>query len=211
MTTKRKKTVQIIFGFALIGLMFYVAYLFLSLIWKALNNVDSTLAVGVVTGASTIVVATITVVIGKYYERKKEVEAHFRNDKIKIYDEFLKEFFKLFGGENELDEEQNLTEFLREWQRKMVLYGGAKVLLSYLKWKIHLGNGKPDAQTFFLMGDFFLEMRKDIGLSTVGLDKGVFLHLILKHPEIFLKMASENPNVTLEEFGAMEKALGLEK
>lgn len=210
MSPRVKHWLNLGFGFLLIVLIIWLFYWGLSTVWRALKTVDTNLAVGLITGASTIIVATLTVVVGKYYERKREIEAHFRTAKIEIYDEFLKEFFKLFGGGSEPQSAHDLTEFLREWQRKMVLYGGAQVLLSYLKWKNHLGKGNPDAQTLFLMGEFFLAMRKDVGLSNTGLEKGTFSHLILKHPELFLEIATDNPNVTLEELGAMEKKLGLE-
>jgi hypothetical protein len=69
--------------------------------------------------------------LGRYLERKKEIESHFRAIKIKMYDEFLAEFFKLFGGNAGSD--VDLVPFLREWQRKMIVWGGAPVLVAY-KW-----------------------------------------------------------------------------
>lgn len=211
MKSKTKERLNLAFGFLLLGLLAWFFLWLLSTAWRLISTVDPNLAVGLVTAASTIVVATVTVVIGKYFERKRSVDAHFREAKVEIYDEFLREFFKIFHSGGEESETSELTEFLREWQRKMVLYGGGQVLSSYLKWKTHLSKGNPDANTFFIMGEFFLAMRKDIGLSNRGISKTTFVHLILRHPELFLQMAKENPYVTLAELAAKEKEFGLEK
>ena len=102
--------------------------------------------------------------------------------------------------------------FLREWQRETILWGGAKVLASYLKWIAHLkrNGATPDAQSMFLMDEFFRALRLDLGLSNRGLERGAFIRLILKHPDLFLQMAKENPNVTLDQVAMREKELGLE-
>ena len=63
------------------------------------------LAAALVAGVVTILVATATVMIGRYYERKKELDALYRDKKTEIYDEFLKELFDLFfsAGEKPVD------------------------------------------------------------------------------------------------------------
>jgi hypothetical protein len=66
-------------------------------------------------GATTVSGLTLTVVLGRYFERKKEIEAHYRQKKTEMYDSFLKEFFKSIHKPK--DENLNLIPFLREWQR----------------------------------------------------------------------------------------------
>src|SRR5438874_71923 len=100
--------------------------------------------------------------LGRHYERKKEIEAHFRSDKIKMYDEFLQELFKTFQQDGDAAK-PDLVKFLREWQRKLVLWGGADVLRTYFVWMAKLKLGKPDAQTIFKMDEFFRALRADIG------------------------------------------------
>jgi hypothetical protein len=60
------------------------------------------------------------------------------------------------------------------------------------------------------MDDFFRAMRKDVGLSNSGLEKGIFSHFILRHSDLFLLMAKQNPNITLRQIADKEKELGLE-
>ena len=171
-------------------------------VWSALVSVNPQLAVGVVAAATTLVVSTATVMLGRYYERRKEIEAHFRSEKIKIYDEFLAELFKLFQGEAQSSDD--MVKFLRQWQRKLVLWGGAAVLTAYFKWMNRLKR-VPDAQTVFLMDEFFRALRADIGQSSGSIPKGAFANLILRHGDFFLAQARINPNITLAELSELEE------
>jgi len=141
---------------------------------------------------------------GRYFERQKDIEAHFRAEKIKIYDEFLKAFFEATRAGSQADT-VGLTEFLRQWQRKVVLWGGASVLGAYFKWMGRLKLGMPDAQTIFLMDEFFRALRKDIGQSSAGLPRGVFANVLLRHGDFFLQEARKNPSITLNELSKLEK------
>lgn len=73
----------------------------------------------------------------------------------------------------------------------------------------NLKQQKPDAESMFLMHDFFSELRKDLGLSSKGLERGAFIRLVLTNADLFFVMAKENPNVTMDEIPAKEKELGL--
>jgi len=200
---------QILLGLVLLGTIITFVLWGLVTLWTWFSSLNSDLAVGLLTASSTIIVATITLVLGRYFERVKEAETHLRTQKIQMYDEFLKEFFKLFHGKN-TDNETALVPFLQEWQRKLVVWGGPGVLSSFIKWKNHLGGNEPDATSVYLMDEFFRSMRSDIGLSNRGLEKGFFSHLILRHSQLFLSMAKANPKVTLRELSEKEKSLGLD-
>ena len=120
-------------------------------VWGQFKLLAPTVSVALLTGATTVLVATITVVLGKYYERKKDIEAHYRSKKVEIYDEFLCELFKLFDESRVDRDAESLVKFLREWQRKMILWGGQDVLRKYILWMSHLKKGVPDVQSMLLM------------------------------------------------------------
>jgi hypothetical protein len=140
---------------------------------------------------------------------KKDIEAHYRAKKTEIYDEFLSEFFKLFNSDEHSnnDDSSKLVTFLRDWQRKIILWGGQDVLIKYIEWMNHLKKGNPDVKTMFLMEEFFLEIRKDLGHRNNKLVKGTFINLIMQNPELFMAMAKENPNITLTELTEVEQTL----
>jgi len=63
-------------------------------VWEQFKLLDPKVSVGILTASGTVIAATLAIVLGKYFERKKDIEAHYREKKIEIYDEFLKEFFR---------------------------------------------------------------------------------------------------------------------
>src|SRR5690606_25136097 len=120
------------------------------------SSLNSNLAVGLLTASTTVIVTTVTLVVGKYFERVKEAEAHLRAQKISMYDDFLTRFFELSHGESDNSSEE-LVPFLRDWQRKLVVWGGPRVLKSFIAWKECLLE-EPNAQSVFKMGEFFIAM-----------------------------------------------------
>ena len=198
--------ISLVIGILVIAALLAGIYWVMSSVWDALISVDAKLAVGIVAAVTTVLGATLTVTMGKYLERKHAVEAAFRERKVEIYDGFLAEFFKLFGQDGQPDD-SGLVDFLQEWRRKLVVWGGARVLLTYIKWQSHLlskGN-EPDAETMFLMGDFLLAMREDLGLSNKRMDRRVFAHLILRNPDLFLELSKNNPKITIAEIARIEE------
>ena len=202
-----KKHISLFFGLFLLAVFGWAIYWVVGTIWGQFKQLDTKISVALLTAATTVIVSTLTVVLGKYYERKKDIEAHYREKKTEIYDEFLKEFFDLFHNEQSEQKEQDMVAFLRDWQRKMILWGGQDVLAKYVSWMGKLKQGEPDAQTMFMTEEFFLEIRKDLGHKNNKLAKGTFIHLILQNPELFLSMAKENPNITLAELSEIENKL----
>jgi hypothetical protein len=174
-------------------------------VWHQFLLLPASLAVGLLTAASTVLVATATVVLGRTYDRQREIESHFRARKLEIYDEFLKELFRVFHAAAK--EQPDLVEFLRDWQRKIVVWGGPAVLLRYIEWMRHLRTKPASAESFFKMGDMILEMRKDLGQSNKGLSRQTFVHTLLKHPDLLLAAASQNPDVSLTDLVELEKKL----
>jgi len=206
-----KKTITAFFGFLIIGIIIYIIYWLGSNIVEQFKLLDPKTAIAILTAATTIFASTIAVVLGKYYERQKEIEAHYREKKILIYDEFLKEFFNLMELGNKDEGQDKFVNFLREWQRKMILWGGQDVLSQYLKWMTHLKTNEPDAKTMYITEDFFREIRKDLGHKSNKLDKGSFIYLLLQNTELFFTMSKENPNITLAEIAKVEEALKANK
>ncbi|MDP3333113.1 MAG: hypothetical protein Q8Q40_09255 [Methylococcaceae bacterium] len=199
-----RRLITLIIPLGLIVGTFWYVYVGAQSVWKVLIGINPELAVAAIAAATTLFASTITVMLGRYYERKKEIEAHFRAEKIKIYDEFLEQLFKTFenGGETASD---GMVQFLRQWQRKLVLWGGNDVLSTYFRWMNQLKTTTPDAQTILLMDEFFRALRADIGQSSTGLSKGAFANLILRHGDFFMTEAKKNPKITLTQLSVLEK------
>ena len=96
-----------------------------------------------------------------------------------------------------------LQEVFVNWHSAGLVYGGSKVMAAYLKWKNHI-EATPNAESYLLLGDLILAVRKDLGLSNKGMDRETFTSLYLKNSALFSEMIKENPNVTFEEMAEEE-------
>lgn len=177
-----------------------------------MKRLDSTIVAALVTGAATILVATITVTVGRYFERKKDLEAVYRDKKMPIYGDFLEQLLAHFqpdAGTPPAPEE--LVKLLLGWHRNIILWGGPEVVNAYLAWKDGLETELLSAKTVFKMDAFILAIRKELGNVNRGIPKGLFLRMTLKRPELFFEMAAANPDVTLPEVAAQEAKIASEK
>jgi hypothetical protein len=175
-----------------------------------ISAVSQQVGAALIAGTVTVLVATATVTIGRYYERKRELDALYRDKKTEIYDEFLKRFFEVFfsaGEKPEGESEKDLVPFLREFTRKLILWSGPEVIEAFVAWKDYLAKGTPDAKSIFLTESFLFAIRKDLRHTNSGLRKGFFARLFLREGSLFLSMAEKNPSVTLGELAAIENSL----
>jgi hypothetical protein len=172
-----------------------------------LAGVPKELGAAIVAASATIFVSTLTVVIGRYFERKKDLDALYRDKKVEIYDDFLKRFFSVLWGTDSKGDTEDLVPFLREFMRKLILWSGPDAIASFAKWRQHMARGVPDAETIFLTEEFLLALRDDLRHNNRGISKGFFAQLYLKEPDLFLSTARLNPKITLAELAALEKKM----
>lgn len=196
----------VVFSIALLGGVYWFSEKF----FRYLSLVPKEIGAALVAGATTVLVATLTVMVGRYFERKKELDALYRDKKTEIYDEFLKKFFDvLFSGAQEqpTSEPEDLVPFLREFMRKLVLWSGPKPIVAFLQWKEHMAKGAPDAQSIFLIEKFILALRADLRHSNAGVQKGFFASFFMSESAHFLELAKQNPNITRAQVAESEKKL----
>lgn len=209
---------QIVLGLIVIIVLILISYfvinsLLVALItlWNSFQTLDKTIAASMIAGVFTVITATITVFVGRYYEdKRKRAELH-REKKIEMYDIFIGEIFKVFAnaGSSQSDEEKTeLIDFLREYQRQFLLWSNAGVIRAFSEWQRTLKN-EANAQSIIGMEKFFLAVRKDLGHSNWGIKKGDTVRFLLRHTDFFLEQIKTNPNVTLEQLAKMEKDAGL--
>jgi len=215
---KPKNIVQIVLsitillvGFALVFCLIWGGYRFVIYAVHVFSSLDRNIAAAIIAASATIIASTIAIVLSKHYELKKERAVAHRDKKVGLYDEFLKELFDIFlmGQENKSPEDQ--VPFLREIQRKIILWSGPEVIKSYALWhkEMTLRLQSPRAKSMMKMIEFFLALRKDLGHSNKGLKREYLLRFMLKYPDLFMKLFRENPDVTLTEIAKAEKEAGL--
>ena len=130
--------------------------------------------------------------------------------KTEFYDEFLKVFFQVwFAAGKPIDgqTEPDLVELFRGLSVKLVLWSGPDALEAFARWKAHMALGNLNAESILETEHFLTAIRADLRHSSIGLRRGWFARMFLQEGALFLAMAAKNPNVTLAELSAAEKAL----
>jgi len=207
---KWKNIFASIISIALIALFLYGVFRLIRIFVYLLTIANPSVAAAI--GAAVIAVfsSVITIMLARYYEAKHERESAHRDKKTELYDNFLKELFKLFLEDTQKKSDTGeFVPYLREVQRKLILWSGPGVIKSYAEWHAVLtSQGEtPQAKSMIKMIDFFLALRKDLGHSNRGIQREHLIRFMLKNPGLFVSMYKKNPNVTFSEIAAVEKKI----
>ena len=195
-----------------LGLVFLFGIAVLS-VWGAIELIAYLVTADkiIVTAAISIVAVCITTLSAfwiKKVEKKHEVEAQFRKPKVKVFNDFVREFDRL--SEDKVVAE-DLAQKLKEWQRNLLFWSGPGVLKGFIALREGFGDTKTVGglnRGTQIIGGLILAMRKDLGLSNRGIDKDTFgAHYMLRHASTFLAAVKENPEMTTEEYAKIEKLL----
>jgi hypothetical protein len=200
-------------GLLILGFAGWLIYRFFSLLLELLSTADSPVVAAAVAGSLTVLSSTIAVVAGRSYEARRDREAAHREKKTETYDSFVSKLFSIFGGgetAQETEANEDMIEFFRGINRKLLLWSGPAGLRTYCEWQEELRahEGNPRAESVIKMVDFFLSLRKDLGHSNRGLKREHLVALLLQKPHLFMKLYERNPAITLAEIVEAERTQG---
>jgi hypothetical protein len=148
--------------------------------------------------ALTVTTATLgltATLVTQAQSRKREIDAAHRERKLEIYLEFMEIMENLLMSGKEDTKTVQLTEAeivqkLMFVRTRAVLWGSPRVLKA-LADITHMEHKKLNV--FDVMERIQREMRKDLGLSNMGLEKNFFSKLILSNPdELETVLANKN-------------------
>ena len=184
---------------------------------SALSGLDKGVLAALVTG--TLVAAGAIWV--KHIEHRHSVEAQFRDAKVKLFNELMDALDKVATKDIAAEK---LLGVLKESKRRMLFWGGPKVMNGFLSLSEFGGESKSVgdmARGLEAMGDLILAMRKDVGLSNRGIVAGsmkgiskatVFgARYMLRHPDLFLDCLQKDPSTAIEHLTDLEAALNARK
>jgi len=120
---------------------------------------NSDVLIAVITVSGTILISVIGLIISRYFQQKREQKVAHRDKKTEMYDEYLKKLFDLFHkfrDEKYLGNLEELTLFLRDFQRKLVLWANPDTIKSYAEWNKELTTPPQRVKAIIKMIDFFL-------------------------------------------------------
>jgi len=146
-----------------------------------LQGLESSLAVGLLTAATTIIVSVVTVLLAKYLEKKKELEAEIRNKKIPVYEELISFFMKVLNKEinpESKKDKEKANEFFINLTQKLIVWGSDEVIK---KWSFYRKNAddKTDNRVLFYLEELLFAIREDVGHDNEDLTKGDLLSLFI--------------------------------
>jgi hypothetical protein len=139
----------------------------------------------------------LAVTLGRYLEKTKEVQAAFRERRLKTYEGFISTFMDLTSGK---EQNKDLVSFLRQMNKEMILWAGPKLLKAYIAFFKQSIVDPRAGKSFFLLEDFYKSIREDLGHSNTGLDRGDILSLVIKLDELepLLRNMKKDSNYSLQ-------------
>lgn len=186
-------------------------------VWSAFSALPDTIAISIITAAATVITSTVAVVLARYLQRKRELEAQHIESKIPIYEDFIRQLFAIFYSESgEKDGESNINsstvdndeivKFLRKWHVQLILWGGPEVIIAYDRWRNELSAtpNSPKASAVWSTVDLLFAIRRELGHNDKKVERITFVSLILQNPKLFMEMYQENSNITLAEIAEVE-------
>lgn len=139
-------------------------------------------------GAIIAAVAAIGVTGGTFWgnqrtERRRSVEEHSRKEKIETYKRLNEMFLTkvMLAPEAERPSQDEILEFFRKETATLLLYASNGVIKKWgaIRTATHSPGGLEGVETLTMWEDFFKEMRKDVGHSSLGLQKGQILKMFV--------------------------------
>ena len=147
-----------------------------------------TISVALITG----LLAFISVPVGKYFENRYSIKNQIRKERQIIYIEFLNWLIKTVLN-NEISNNVNIVQELKENQNKMVIYASDKVIKAWAELKDVAMNGekikkhmkKEEVTKYFLekeaptIENLILAIRRELGYKNKDIKKYDILNLYI--------------------------------
>lgn len=182
-----KKILNLILGFLL--LIALVAFAIFAVNWlvDAFAKLNPALQTGIITAIGVIGVAIITYLANKSLETRRAVEVAIRPKKLELYQDFFTFFMRVLGKDGVVKKpsQKESIDFFIKSNPELLTFASAKVIKKWGKLRLSMGDG--DMQNMFLLEDLLKDMRKDLGHSSCGHQKGDILRLFVNDIDKYLK------------------------
>lgn len=176
------KVLQTLIGFIFIGFMLYIGY---QLVMWTIYNIDPQIAAAIFTGAFTIFLSAISLIISRNYESKQKIKEANRLKKVPIYDDFLKFMLEIMGSQKVISEKE-AKKFAGDFNHQLLIWGSSEVVKTYGKWRlktIELSEDKSNSnrglESFQEFENLIIAIRKDLGHKDKEIEKNVFLRVFI--------------------------------
>lgn len=188
--TRMKKILRwlyIALGLFFIICLFYGVYLISVKVIKIFLSLPPEISATIIAATSTIIVAVLSIVIGKYYEQKRVIENELRQKKIPMYESFIEFYFKILMAEKIKAKKvtnQDMMKFFNTFTQELIVWGSDEMInlwSDYRRKHIDDGSDKQGSplQTMYDFEELLLAIRKDTGHRNKNISKGSLLGLFI--------------------------------
>ncbi|MGK7943441.1 MAG: hypothetical protein AB4058_03130 [Microcystaceae cyanobacterium] len=165
-----------------------------------LNSVNSDLGKAFITGGVTVLIAVISLVIGKIWEQKIKIEADMREQKIPMYEKQISTFFSIIFAEKygeKKPNENDIGKAFQDFTEKLIIWGSAEVIQAWMEFRVYDWTNSNSNEGFLKVENLLKAIRKDLGNSNDQLKNGDILKLFINdfNPELLPKKSSSEKEV----------------
>lgn len=187
-----KKAIPLVLGIFL-GIFLWAI---LELLFNSLESSDVRIVVAIIAATGTFVSGIILAIINNSRMRSRELEIQekirereidesHRQNKVEIYNGFLKLVSAFMQGENSNNKKKTPTSKqsqveIEKFQNGIMLWGGPKVIAAFLNYRKE--SLKTTKEMFTSIDNLYKCLREDIGLSNEGLDNFEMIQMYLSNP-----------------------------
>ena len=179
-----KKIIFVTFT-ALVCLLFLVYW-----IGREFFGIDSGAVSATMTACVTVFIAIVTLLVTKHLEKKALIEKEIRDNKIPIYNEFVKLYYENMMAQKtgKSMPQQELVRRTGEIVFGVMLWGPDSIIQKFhaLQRQIYSVD-KDHKKTLDLLGDFLLAVRFDLGHDNKGISKRTLLGMFVTDIDNVLK------------------------
>lgn len=183
------KNFQMFIGFLIICALGWGLYELIALLFEYISTLNKEIATVIIAGSTTVIISVISVVLGKYYERKLAIEKELREKKIPAYQNLVKFFFEALYEQEKFNKKiatKKLTNEFSKITQELMIWGSDDVIKAWSEFRQSTSNSEQvevNYKTVILLEDLFKEIRKDIGYKGWNMKKGEILGLFINDIE----------------------------
>ncbi|MDH6110148.1 hypothetical protein P3T36_006645 [Kitasatospora sp. MAP12-15] len=163
----------------LLGVVAAAVFLIRDVGHQLFHAVDPTVAAAAVTAMSTVIVSVATLVIGRYFERRKTLEAELRASKIPIYARLVAGIFGVLHSPTDTQRAAAAEALFRDLTPDLITSASDDVLISWSRFRRSLTTTPPD-EGLFVLEKALLAIRRDYGHTGKNVREGDLLGLFIK-------------------------------
>jgi hypothetical protein len=187
MKSKLGAVLQITLGFAVLGGIGWLLFVYVRRAFLYVVGLESETAAAIVTASATIAIALLSLIITKFLEARTAVRQENRAKKIPVYEQIISFIFQIFYQDRIPEKKLSEAEMVKVFSdltEKIIVWGSDDVLKAYTTFRDSSirateGQQKSATEALFQLEQLLIAIRKDLGHGSQILKRGDILSLFV--------------------------------